>query len=244
MRNEVYSLMAAEGAPSWYITFAPTDSRHPIAIYWADQNIHFSPLPKLEHNRILTITGNPMAAARFFKFMVDLFIEHVLRASGDRPGAYGNATSYYGSMEQQGQLTLHLHLVLWMKNSLSPQEIRDRLIAGDSEFQRRIIEYLEATHTGDYLTGTQKEVQDDQYRESLLPEYVNPTTALPSVPPPACACVDVDCDQCKEVVSWWAYFRHVVDYLISTVNVHTCYKNTYADGMLKKGSASKGCKRQ
>ncbi|KAK0197645.1 hypothetical protein F5146DRAFT_921247, partial [Armillaria mellea] len=100
MRNEVYSLIASEGAPSWYITFAPTDSRHPIAIYWADQDVRFSPLPKQERDRIVAITSNPVAAARFFKLVVDLFIEHVLRAGSDRPGAYGYATSYYGTVEQ------------------------------------------------------------------------------------------------------------------------------------------------
>ncbi|SJL08858.1 uncharacterized protein ARMOST_12229 [Armillaria ostoyae] len=242
MRNEVYSLMASEGAPSWYITFAPTDSWHPIAMYWADQEVQFLPLPKQERDRIVAITSNPVAAARFFKFMVDLFIEHVLRAGSDRPGAYGNATSYYGTVEQQGRLTLHLHLVLWIRNSLSPQEIRDRLIAGDSEFRRRIIEYLKAVHTGDYYMGTHKEVKDDQYTDSLLPEYVDPTTTLPSAPPPACSCIDVDCDQCKEVETWWGYFRRLVDHLISTVNMHSCHENTYADGTLKKGSASKGCK--
>lgn len=94
-------------------------------IYWADQDVHFSPLPKQECDRIVAITSNPMAAARFFKFMVDLFIEHVLHASSDRPGAYRHATSYYGTVEQQGWLTLHLHLVLWIRNSLSLQEIRD-----------------------------------------------------------------------------------------------------------------------
>ncbi len=242
MRNEVYSLMAAEGAPSWYITFAPTDHRHPIAIYWADQDIHFSPLPKTEHNCIIAITGNPVAAARFFKFMVDLFIEHMLRAGGDLPGAYGNATSYYGTVEQQGRLTLHLHLVLWIRNSLSPQEIRDRLVSGDSEFRRRIIEYLEAAHTGDYFTGTHEEVRNDQYKAALSPDYLDPTTSLPESPPPACSCLDVGCGQCKKVRTWWAYFRRTVDHIISTVNVHKCHENTYADGTVKKGSTAKGCK--
>ncbi len=204
--------------------------------------MRFSPLPKQERNRIVAITSNPMAAARFFKFMVDLFIEHVLRAGGDRPGAYGHATSYYGTVEEQGWLTLHLHLVLWIRNSLSPQDIRDRLMAGDSEFRRRIIEYLEAAHMGDYHMGMHKDVRDDQYRESLLPEYIDPTTTLPTAPPPACSCVDVDCEQCKEVETWWGYFRRLVDHLISKVNMHSCHENTYADGTLKKGSASKGCK--
>jgi len=33
--------------------------------------------------------------------------------------------AYYAAVEQQGRLTLHLHMLLWILNSLSPQEIRD-----------------------------------------------------------------------------------------------------------------------
>ncbi|PBK82748.1 hypothetical protein ARMGADRAFT_946036 [Armillaria gallica] len=42
--------------------------------------------------------------------------------------------------------------------------------------------------------------------------------------------MDVDCEQCKEVETWWGYFRHLVDHLISKVNVHSCHENTYAMG--------------
>ncbi len=125
MHNEVYSLMAAEGAPSWYITFAPSDHKHPILLYWADKEIEFSPVLWTERERLLLVTGNPAAAARFFNFMINLFIKHVLCPDQEQPGAYGNVSSYYGAVEQQGRLTLHLHLIAWIRSSLSPQEIRD-----------------------------------------------------------------------------------------------------------------------
>ncbi len=50
--------------------------------------------------------------------MVKIFVEHVMCPDLAEPSAYGHASLYYGSIEQQGRLTLHL------------------LIAGDSEFQR------------------------------------------------------------------------------------------------------------
>ncbi|KAK0432701.1 hypothetical protein EV421DRAFT_1690789, partial [Armillaria borealis] len=100
MRNEVYSLMAAEGAPSWYITFALSDHKHPISLYWADKEIEFSPVLWTEREQLLLVTGNPAAAARFFNFMVNLFIKHVLRPDQEQPGAYGNVSLYYGAVEQ------------------------------------------------------------------------------------------------------------------------------------------------
>ncbi|KAK0442068.1 hypothetical protein EV421DRAFT_1710965 [Armillaria borealis] len=43
MRHELNALMASEGAPSWYITFTPSDQTHPICLYWADGKETFSP---------------------------------------------------------------------------------------------------------------------------------------------------------------------------------------------------------
>ena len=60
--------------------------------------------------------------------MVENFIQHVLGVGERHPGIYGETSAYYGTVEQQGRLTLHFHLLLWIKGSLTPQEIRDRII--------------------------------------------------------------------------------------------------------------------
>ena len=44
-----------------------------------------------------------------------MFIKHVLGVGTDHPGLYGDTAGYYGTVEQQGRLTLHLHTVLWIK---------------------------------------------------------------------------------------------------------------------------------
>ncbi|KAF9025588.1 hypothetical protein BDZ89DRAFT_1092602 [Hymenopellis radicata] len=82
MRSELFSLMASEGAPSWYITITPADFEHPL-----------------------------LAAARFFNFMIELFIKYILGVDSDHRGAYGDMAWYYGSVEQQGRLTLHVYLL-------------------------------------------------------------------------------------------------------------------------------------
>jgi hypothetical protein len=43
MRNEVWSLIAFKGAPSWFITFSPVDNNHPLCLYFADEKIYFTP---------------------------------------------------------------------------------------------------------------------------------------------------------------------------------------------------------
>ena len=46
MRNEIWSLISFLGVPSWFITFAPANNKHPICLYYADTEEEFSPLLK------------------------------------------------------------------------------------------------------------------------------------------------------------------------------------------------------
>jgi hypothetical protein len=46
-------------------------------------------------------------------------------------------------------LTLHLHMLLWIMSSLSPQEIRDKIMDPNSDFQKEMVEYLEGVHVGE-----------------------------------------------------------------------------------------------
>ena len=43
MHNEIWSLCAFLGTPSWFITLSLADNRHPVSPYYAGQNITFQP---------------------------------------------------------------------------------------------------------------------------------------------------------------------------------------------------------
>jgi len=133
-------------APSWFITFAPADIKHPICLYFADMKEKFSPFLRDKNEQFRLITQNPVANARFFHFMCEIFIKHVLGVGENHPGLYGNTSAYYGTVEQQGRLTLHMHMLLWLKDALSPQEIRERILDPTSEFQHKMVEYLESVN--------------------------------------------------------------------------------------------------
>ncbi|KAF9034877.1 hypothetical protein BJ165DRAFT_1356163, partial [Panaeolus papilionaceus] len=76
-RNEVWSLISFQGTPNWFITISPVDSKHPLCIYYADKNIEFRPDIRDASERLLLVTRNPVACARFFDFVVQLFIKHI-----------------------------------------------------------------------------------------------------------------------------------------------------------------------
>lgn len=137
MQNEIWSLISYKGAPSWFITFSPADNRHPICLYFADTKEQFSPEIHGSDVCYKLIANNPVAGARFFDFMVKAFIEHVLGVGCKHPGVYGDTSAYYGAVEQQGRLTLHLHLLLWIRGALTPQEIRDHIMDTNSDFQKK-----------------------------------------------------------------------------------------------------------
>ncbi|KAK0442069.1 hypothetical protein EV421DRAFT_1890988 [Armillaria borealis] len=146
--------------------------------------------------------------------MVDLFIKHVLGVGTDHPGAFGQTSSYYGTIEQQGQLTLHLHLLLWIHNALSPQEIRSRLMDTSSTFRQELLAYLEGAHQGDYFDGTQKDILNDLTHATRQPEFRSPVEVLPESPPHPCVrpnCAVQECLACKNISSWWSYFRQTYD---------------------------------
>ncbi|KAI0062823.1 hypothetical protein BV25DRAFT_1803578, partial [Artomyces pyxidatus] len=161
--------------------------------------------------------------------MVELFIKHVLGVGTGRPGLYGDTAGYYGTVEQQGRLTLHLHMLLWIKNSLTPQEVRDRILGADSEFQKDMIQYLESAHTGEFLGGSMNDIhQEIQMRDIEDADRIDPTMTLPEAPPLECEAhqsesANANCEPCQRLPSWWSRFRQTVDELIFRSNRHTCH---------------------
>ncbi|KAJ3520205.1 hypothetical protein NMY22_g12852 [Coprinellus aureogranulatus] len=169
MRNEIWSLISWKGAPSWFITLSPVDSRHPICLYYAGSDKFFQPDILTSKDRDALVLKNPVAAARFFHHIVQMFLKHVLGVGKDGRGLYGETSAYYGTVEQQGRLTLHLHIMIWIANAMSPQDIRDKLMDKDSAFQKSLVEYLEKCHQGDFTTGMRSDIRE-LVRDTMLKE--------------------------------------------------------------------------
>ncbi|KIP01674.1 hypothetical protein PHLGIDRAFT_60592, partial [Phlebiopsis gigantea 11061_1 CR5-6] len=100
MRNEIWSLMYSLGSPSWFITFAPADVNHPVAIYFAEKDEYYYPDVADKDHRYKLIASNPVAGAKFFKLITEAFINHVLGYEHNRRGVYGETSGYYGTVEQ------------------------------------------------------------------------------------------------------------------------------------------------
>ena len=115
------------------------DQNNPISIYHGAESTTIFPQisKKEEHTKL--IGNNATVCARFFKFMIDAFVKYVLGVDSGHEGLFGETEGYYGTVEEQEHLTLHLHTMLWIRGSLTPQQIRDRLTSKDGTFQKSLI---------------------------------------------------------------------------------------------------------
>ena len=241
MRSEIWSLINFLGAPSWYITLSPADIQHPICVYYSGTDEEFKPKVVPYDERMRSVCRNPVAGARFFHFMVKTFIEDVLGVEASHRGLYGDTAGYYGTVEQQGRLTLHLHMLLWIKGYLNPQELRDKIMNSDEAWQNRLYKYLESCHSGEFITGSHAEVSERLEEEKAKDGYIDPTQTLPDPPPNKCRQNHNDtealrCKGCKDMTNWEEKYKMTVDDLLHRSNVHNCSRGINKDGVRKKKS--------
>lgn len=224
MRNEIWSMISHLGTPSWFVTLSPADNKHPICLYFADMNEQFKPEIRTSDDAYRLIANNPVAAARFFDFMCCAFIKNVLGVCSTHSGLFGDTAGYYGTVEQQGRLTLHMHILIWLKNSLSPQEIRDKIMDRTSDFQQQMVRYLESVHRGEFFNGRLADVsQSVAESEKNESNYIDPTKTMPE--PPPLRCKKKTCNNCIECIAnsaWQAKFEQIVDDIVLRSNVHKC----------------------
>ncbi|KAH9852839.1 hypothetical protein C2E23DRAFT_729824, partial [Lenzites betulinus] len=101
-RNEIKSLIMAKGVPVFFVTFAPADIKSPLCLYYCGEDVNLMdhlPLLRKSDDRSRAIADNPVGAARFFHFLVETFIEVILRFGAKEDGLFGPTEAYYGTVE-------------------------------------------------------------------------------------------------------------------------------------------------
>ncbi|TFK62682.1 hypothetical protein BDN72DRAFT_732555, partial [Pluteus cervinus] len=118
---------------------------------------------------------------------------------------------------------------LWILNTLTPQEIKEKILDGDSIFCKQLINYLESVHVGEFITGSQVEVTE-KVKVDMLDEdkYKNPIENLPT-PPASCDCSSNDnIHQINCAYSEWLNrYKFEIDDIILKSNIHRCMDNPY-----------------
>ncbi|KAJ3199908.1 hypothetical protein HDU67_002429, partial [Dinochytrium kinnereticum] len=126
-RLEIKSAIRAFGAPFAFVTFSPLDHRNQMCMRLAGVEL-FKLSTMSQQDKTNCVANNPVACARFFWHMVQLFVSEIVRV-GDikQPGAFGPVDHIYGTVEQQGRLTLHYHVLLWSQNFSAYDNLKVKL---------------------------------------------------------------------------------------------------------------------
>lgn len=131
-----------------------------------------------------------------------------------------------------------MHMLLWIRNVMTPQEIRDKIMDPESDFQKAMVEYLESVHMGEFINGTMETVGEHlEEQKKKNPFKVPPTETLPQVPPPRCDhSKKPNCESCNKHQQWWTQYKEEVDKILYLSNVHHCVTKN------KSTQAPKGAK--
>jgi hypothetical protein len=106
---------------------------------------------------------DPWAATKYFHFIINLILEVVLRIKKTcfsiqrKPGVLGTVRAYLGTVEAQGRRTLHLHMLLWLKEALTMSVMENTL--KNETFRSKVRLFIQQTVQADIDQKTETEVQ-------------------------------------------------------------------------------------
>lgn len=152
LRSKIRSTIAYLAPPNLWITINPHDIDDPIAHIFAGNDIDMDNFSKSagpsSAERSKTIAADPYAAAKFFHFLINVILQTLFGISVTNfkvissDGIFGPLNAYIGTVESQGRGTLHLHMLLFLKNAPSASEMRELLKS--HEFRQKVSKYIEA----------------------------------------------------------------------------------------------------
>ncbi|KAF8218837.1 hypothetical protein L208DRAFT_1346707 [Tricholoma matsutake] len=132
-------------------------------------------------------------------------------------------------------------MLLWIKGTMSPDNMQQRITDPNSEFRQSLVEYLETTHSGDFIAGSREAAERIVDVTSTQAGYHDPTETMPEEPPGLCPTKNCNkCNDCSTLASW-SWFKATVDDILLRSNIHKCTANKNKDGSQNKARPFKGC---
>jgi hypothetical protein len=132
--------MIYHGSPHIFFTLNPADHTSPIASLLAGKSVE--QVHEMSWwQRAVLIAKNPVASAQFFQTIVRAFLKTLIKPGVEEGGVFGGVDSYYGTIECQGRGSLHLHMLIWLRDCPHPDDLFLRL--EDDEYRQRFFAYLE-----------------------------------------------------------------------------------------------------
>lgn len=150
-RSKLWSTTVLMNPPTLWLTFNPADIHDPIVQIFAGENINMDEFNRLlgpdRQRRARNVAQDHYATAKFFEFLINTILETLLGidASGQsvrsKKGIFGYVSAYFGVTEVQGRGMLHLHMVVWLRDAPTTEEMEEKLRS--PEFRDKVKRFLE-----------------------------------------------------------------------------------------------------
>ncbi|PBK71939.1 hypothetical protein ARMSODRAFT_973480 [Armillaria solidipes] len=184
LRSKIWSTTVIFNPPNLWLTINPNDTQDPIAQVIAGEDIdlddfisHAGPNATLHAK---TIAADPYASAKFFHLITECTLSalagiQVLKSPGRHnilreEGIFGTVQAYIGTVEAQGCGSLHMHVLLWLRGSVTSVQMDD--ILKKSEFHEWVSQFISQNIVADIGGLSAEEI-------IRLPELKDPSYSRP-----------------------------------------------------------------
>ena len=158
LRTQIHGLIFNQGLPSIFMTINPADIHSRIALYFAGVDLDLDKIiPETipsTYERAQIIAAHPVATARYF----NVLIPSILKCMVEK-GVLGPIKAYFGTVENQGRGSLHLHILMWLDHDLTPAQLKESV--KNEEFRNGLLSYLEDIIKQDLSNFTNNASDDD-----------------------------------------------------------------------------------
>jgi hypothetical protein len=163
-RTKLFGLWTHFGPPSIFFTISPADECSFRVGLYCNTSKQYLPNPNISENdciasmlfRAKERTENPGACAREFNALRDIVMEILIgwdskKGEQTRKGIFGEVLAWGDTTEEQGRLTLHAHILLFIKNF---DRLRSLLWSDKEEIREKakseLIKYFEKVMCSTY----------------------------------------------------------------------------------------------
>ena len=134
VRSKIWGTNLIFNLPALWITINPADMQDPIAQVFAGAEIDLDQFCNTagptNSERATNVAQDPFSAAKYFHLIMKCILEILFGIKNVRgwiereEGICGEVQSHVGTVEAQGRGTLHLHMLLWLKDAPTAEQMK------------------------------------------------------------------------------------------------------------------------
>ncbi|KIN93983.1 hypothetical protein M404DRAFT_169587, partial [Pisolithus tinctorius Marx 270] len=160
LRSQIWVTSIMLNPPSLWLTMNPCDLHDPLVQVFAGEHIdldnfnaHIGPC---KSRQAQNMANNPYTSAKFFHFLIKMILGTLfgvmfpMQQHKSTEGIFSHVFAYFGVVKSQGRGTLHLHMLLWLSNAPSMEEME--LLLKCPDFHECVKDFIKASIHA-YLPG-------------------------------------------------------------------------------------------